>query len=389
MIFQNFGFNQNYPVAATPAATQYVYLCGYNFYKWNGTQLGTNSGGGIAKIGLDGVLDTTWTTNANPSTSQVRFFAPQQGNMYADFRVGSTRTFRKLDTTGTSVGSVTTTGGSIWGMSTLEGNDFVMITGDTTISYGGTTVKGVGKVKEDLTLDSTFITNTTGANGANAFVNGSSVSSNRIGVLGNFTTWNGLSAYDRFVVLNYDGSRDTGFSRTGNFNGNCYGAVFINNRWIVGGLFTTYNGVTQNRIIAFNTDGTVDTTFTTNIGSGFNAGVYGIYPYSSTQFVATGVFTTLNGVTQNRIALINSDGTIPSQPFGTGLNNGAAIVGVDASGKYYLTCSPPITTYNTSNSANNFFALNTDGTINTSFTTGNGMQTTTNTVSDAGSMYVR
>ena len=89
-------------VGVTPAAAQNIYICGYNFYKWKGTQLGSASSGGFGKLDLTGSLDTTFATNANPAgTDQVRFFAPLNGNFYADYRTGggTTRTFKKLNAT--------------------------------------------------------------------------------------------------------------------------------------------------------------------------------------------------------------------------------------------------------------------------------------------------
>lgn len=386
-------FWQQQTVAGIPAAVQNIYLCGYNFYKWNGTRLGLAVAGGIAKISLTGTLDTTWCSNANPTNSnQVRFFTPLNGNFYCDYRIpnSSTRAFRKLGSNGLSVGSVTTSGGTIWAMSSREGNDFVLITGDTNINFNGTTAKGIGKVNEDLTLNSTFATNVGGSNGPNGFVNASALSSDRIAVLGNFTTWNGSATYERFVILNYDGTRDTGFTRSGAFNGNCFGALFIDNKWIVTGAFTTYNGVTNNRIIAFNTDGTVDTTFTTNIGTGFNGTALSMHKVTDTQFVVSGTFTTLNGATRNNIALVNTDGTIPTNIFGTGLNTGGTLIAMDADGKYYFASSPPLSTYQgATNTSNNFFAVNADGSINTSFVTGSAMQVNTTSRADAGGLYIR
>ena len=374
----------------TPPATQFVYLCGYNFYQWKGTRLGLADQGGIAKISLDGTLDTAWTTNANPTFSnQVRFFAPLNGNFYCDYRIpnSSTRAFRKLGSDGLSVGSVTTSGGTIWNVAAREGTDFVMVSGDTTINYGGSTIDGVGKINEDLTLNTTFATNI--GTGPNAFVNGIGISSDRIAVTGQFSTWNGSSTYERFVILNHDGTRDTGFTRSGTFNGNTFTAIFIDNKWIVGGAFTTYGGVTNNRIIAFNTDGSVDTTFTTNVGSGFGNNVTGLYRVSDTQFVAVGTFTTLNGATQNRIALLNTDGTIPTNIFGTGFSNVPQYLDTDVSGKFYMAGAPVFATYNTVFTSNNFISTNADGTINNTFATGSAMQISTTSRAEAGGLYIR
>lgn len=379
------------PSVDIPLLPQNIYLCGFNFYQWKGTRLGTASSGGIAKISQTGTLDTTWTTNANPGTQQVRFFSPLNGNFYCDYRNtgGTGRTFRKLDSTGTSVASVNTSGGSIWGVNALEGSNFIMITGDTStlINYGGTNIRGIGKLNESLTLDTTFATNI--GTGCNNFCTGASISATRMAVTGLFSTFNGNSTYERFVVLNHDGTRDLNFVRTGTFNAQTNTAIFIDNKWIVAGNFTTYGGVTQNKIMAFNTSGSVDTAFTTNIGSGFNDNVSSLTRISNTQIVVGGSFTTLNGVTQNRIALLNTDGTIPTQPFGTGFTSAATSIGIDNADRYYVSSAPFVTGYQ-GFSSNNFFPINSDGSINSSFITGSAMLASNGTtVAEVGNLFVR
>lgn len=374
-----------------PPAGQFIYLNGYNFYKWKGTQLGSITLGGVAKIDLTGTLDTTWTTAANPSgQQQVRFATALNGNVYGDTRNSIGNRIKKWDSSGTPV-ATTVVGNSVWAMSAREGNSFFMISGDRTVSYGGSSINGIGKINEDLTRDTGFTTNVgsgpQGGAAPAAFIYNTHVSADRIGVFGSFNTWNGNSTYQRFVVLNYDGTRDTGFVRSGTFNANVTNGIFIDNKWIVGGLFTTYNGVTVNRIVAFNTDGSVDTTFTTNIGTGFNGDVNGFTKVSDTQIIVVGAFTTLNGVTRNRIALLNTDGTIPTNIFGTGANNTLGYIKLDNAGKIYFSGGAPVTSYN-GYTSNNFFALNADGSINSSFVTGSAMQTSTNAVPEAGGLSI-
>lgn len=374
----------------TPAAAQNIYLSGYNFYKWKGTQLGSAGSGGIAKINLSGTLDTTFATNANPSTSsEVRFHTVLNNYIYADYRIpAGTRAFRKLDLSGNLITTVPTSGGTIWGVAAYEGNNFITITGDTTISFNGTTIDGVGKINEDLTVNTTFATNI--GTGPSSFVYGAVPTSNRIAVCGGFANFNGNTTYERFVILNHDGTRDTGFTRTGTFAGGTnivYTAIFIDNKWIVVGSFTSYNGVTNNRILAFNSDGSVNTTFTTNIGTGFNGTATAISRVSDTQVVVAGDFTTLNGNTVNRVALINTDGTIPTNIFGTGFSASPYGIQVGTDGKFYAS-GASFTSYNTTNTTNNFISLNSDGSVNTTFATGSAMQTSTNGVAELGDLVL-
>ena len=95
-----------------------------------------------------------------------------------------------------------------------------------------------------------------------------------------------------------DGTPDTTFSANiGNgFNNEVSGvAVQSDGKIVVGGYFTTINGGTSNRIARLNADGTPDTTFSTNIGSGFSNNVYGVAVQSDGKIVVGGGFTSING----------------------------------------------------------------------------------------------
>jgi len=149
---------------------------------------------------------------------------------------------------------------------------------------------------------------------------------------------------NRIAQLNANGIPDTAFTtNTGTgFNDAVHSvAVQANGQIVVGGLFTTLNDVTGvNRIARLNANGIPDTTFTTNTGTGFNGSVYSIAVQADGKIVVGGGFTTLNDVTGvNRIARLNADGT-PDTAFttntGTGFNNGVFSVAVQADGKIVL-----------------------------------------------------
>jgi hypothetical protein len=271
----------------------------------------------------------------------------------------------------------------------MEGHNFFLATGDNSTTFNGTTTRGVGKILEDLTVDGTYRTNI--GTGPNGFVNSGTTSADRIAFFGNWSSWDGLSAYERFIVLNIDGTRDTGFVRTSTFNGNINGGVFVDGKWIVGGLFTTYGGVSYNRILAFNTDGTLNTTFNTNIGTGANSTISSIKKINDTQILLAGAFTTINGESRTGIAVVNSDGTLPANIYGTGISNFFGAVDYDNTGKLYVS-GDGSTSFNGISIAN-IISLNTDGTTNTTFNTGtgatSGMRTSGGAVASSGGLFIR
>lgn len=85
---------------------------------------------------------------------------------------------------------------------------------------------------------------------------------------------------------------------------------------IVGGSFTSYNGVIANKIIRLNSDGSIDLTF--NSGTGFNGNVESIALQTSGsnagKIIVGGKFTTYNGSSPftSRLVRLNTSGSIDS-----------------------------------------------------------------------------
>ena len=70
---------------------------------------------------------------------------------------------------------------------------------------------------------------------------------------------------------------------------------------LIGGYFTTYNGVTRNRIAQVHPNGTLDTCF--DPGLGLDSTVWSMARHPATATVAIGgAFTQVNGTPRNRIA---------------------------------------------------------------------------------------
>lgn len=86
---------------------------------------------------------------------------------------------------------------------------------------------------------------------------------------------------------------------------------------LVYGSFTQYNGNTRNYMVRLNANLTEDTSFYTNLGSGFNAAVRDVAIKSTGKIVVVGSFTSLNGNTRNYMAQLNSDGTDDSSWYST------------------------------------------------------------------------
>lgn len=100
-----------------------------------------------------------------------------------------------------------------------------------------------------------------------------------------------------------------------------YGLVVQpDDKTVVVGDFLTYNAATRNRIARINVDGSVDTSFTP--GAGANNFINAIVRTSAGQFVIGGGFSSYNGIGRAKVARLNSNGGLdatfnPVAPNGT------------------------------------------------------------------------
>jgi uncharacterized delta-60 repeat protein len=160
---------------------------------------------------------------------------------------------------------------------------------------------GVVRVNPDFSIDTTFNNGQIGAQGAN--IRTVKIQSDgKILIGGEQTIYNGVSNQGRITRLNTDGLEDTTFIKGTGFNGTVNIIVIQpDEKILVGGAFTSYNGTTANRLIRLNSNGTIDTSF--NIGAGFNSLVNDINLLPSGKLYVGGNFST------NNIILLNSNGS--------------------------------------------------------------------------------
>jgi uncharacterized delta-60 repeat protein len=191
------------------------------------------------------------------------------------------------------------------------------IIGGAFTTVNGATRGRIARLNSNGTLDTGFQNGLTGGNGTvNALAR---QSDGKIIVGGTFTTMNGFTRF-RIARLNSDGTLDTAFQNGLAGADSTVTAITIqgDGKILVGGLFTTINGTIRNRIARLNSDGTLDTAFQ-NALTGVNSQLNAIALQTDGKIVLGGAFTTVNGATRNRIARLNSDGTLD-----TGFQNGLA-----------------------------------------------------------------
>ena len=93
---------------------------------------------------------------------------------------------------------------------------------------------------------------------------------------------------------------------------------------LVGGEFTSIDGTARNRIARLNSDGSLDTTF--KPGSGANGTVFAIattsYSYYSSGIIIGGDFTSYNGTDRGRVALLSTSGSLNTSYLNSSGANG-------------------------------------------------------------------
>jgi uncharacterized delta-60 repeat protein len=341
-------------------------------------------------FGAGGTRDTTFTTNTGTAFNDgfVDAIAIQSdGKIVA---VGSFTSFNnvtvnriaRLNTNGTSDTTFTTNTGTAFNnfvdAIAIQSDGKIVLGGEFT-SFNGAPTNRIVRLNPNGTRDTDFSANVGAAfnNSSDLILSIAIQSDGKIVIGGYFTGFNGAPV-NRIVRLNSDGTRDTAFSANVGAGFNSIAdsveaiAVQSDGKIVIGGEFTAFNGAPVSRIVRLNTDGTRDTTFTTNTGTAFNNFVNAIAIQSDGKIVLGGEFTSFNGVTVNRIVRLNSDGTRDATfttNTGTAFNGTVSSVAIQSDGQ--IVASGGFTSFN-SVAATYIVRLNADGARDATFTTNEG-----------------
>ncbi|HUS37390.1 MAG TPA: Calx-beta domain-containing protein [Verrucomicrobiae bacterium] len=140
---------------------------------------------------------------------------------------------------------------------------------------------------------------------------------------GLFSTYNGVPR-NRVARLIPDGKLDTQFDPgTGIESGVVYAVAKHGNKPIVAGVFSSINRVQRNNIAQLKTNGAVDTYF--DPGSGFNDVVYSLIVQPTGKAVAGGIFTEFNTSRRLSLARLDHDGKLDTSFMDTAYNQFAGL----------------------------------------------------------------
>ena len=195
---------------------------------------------------------------------------------------------------------------------------------------------------------------------------------------GLYTQYDGVSE-NYAVRLNSNGFKDTSFNIGSGFNDWVRTVHYQpDTKIVIGGEFTAFTGTAQSRLIRLNSDGSKDTSF--NIETGFNStlgfGVLSVAQYGTSLYVGGG-FTTFTGQTNNKLIRLNSDGSKDTSfNIGTGFNTGNSVNSIYVQSDNKVLVGGDFITF-TGSTQRGLIRLNTDGSKDTSFDIGTGFSMST------------
>jgi len=251
-------------------------------------------------------------------------------------------------------------------------NDGKIIIAQNQVVLGGT-VKRLYRINTDGTLDNTFDVGIGFDDTPNVI---KIQSDGKILVGGDFITLNGITK-NRIVRLNSNGSIDTSFDAGLGFNSSVNSIeIQSDGKILVGGNFNTFNGFSKTGLVRLNSNGSIDNYF--YIGVGPSGTVDCIYIQNDGKIIIGGTFGMFNNITSPNLVRLSSSGNLDNTfNIGTGFTQTNSSTNGSPKVKAIIISGNSIFIGGHFDKFNNilrknFVSINLDGTIDTSFTIGTG-----------------
>jgi uncharacterized delta-60 repeat protein/uncharacterized repeat protein (TIGR01451 family) len=279
----------------------------------------------LARFETNGTLDTSFltistNTGANGAVMAIACQSDRRILIGGQFTRVNTEIFNylcRLNVDGTSDSTFNPGAGpdnAVYAVAETQVNGTrMLLIGGRFVSYNGAAQYYYARLNEDGTLDTAYLT--TGLNGAVYAI--AVQSDGKVIIAGDFTQVNKVTR-NHIARLNVDGSLDLSFEPgTGaNDSVRCL-AVELDGRVLIGGMFTNVAGTALNHVARLTSHGAVDVAFTPGLGA--NDGVSALLVQPDMRVLVGGQFTSYNGVSRNRITRLNSDGSVDTLiNFGSG-----------------------------------------------------------------------
>ena len=260
-----------------------------------------------ARLRANGTVDPTFTPGTGPNGLVSRIGVSADGHIslagaFTRYNGGFYTNLVRLNTNGLidiAYTSPMVFNAAVDAMSMLpDGRMFVGGGFDSPVSR-------YGRIRANGTLDLQFDPGI----GADAPVVASALQSDgKVLIGGSFTNVAGVY-HPGLARLGTNGVMDSSFAAISLSNGTVFAVASApDGKVLIGGSFHAVNGVPRRGIARLNANGTLDTSFAPV--SGVNGNVYTVSIFKNGWVFIGGDFTSVNGVTQNRYALLHDDGVV-------------------------------------------------------------------------------
>ncbi|MCX7633653.1 MAG: delta-60 repeat domain-containing protein, partial [Turneriella sp.] len=326
----NPGAGANNAIYAVALQTDGRIVVGGIFTDYNGTTRNR-----LARIMPDGALDTTFDPSGGPNSTvnDIKIQADGKlviGGWFGNYNGTGRNRIARANTDGSLDGSFNPGAGASDTVNSIaiQTDGKIVIAGNFT-SYNGTARNRIARLETDGSLDTSF----NPGSGANAAVHSIALQSDgKIVLGGNFTNYAGTSR-NYIARANADGSNDASFAPSSGANNSVLALkIQSDGKIIAAGTFTVYNGANHGRIVRTNTDGSLDASFASMPGAETQS-VLALALQSDGKVIFAGDFARYNGKNAIRIARSNTDGTADAGFDSGGHNNTVNAIALQSDGK--------------------------------------------------------
>ena len=290
----------------------------------------------IARINADGSLDRTFNSGRGTDEPVQAVYVYPTNHLFAN-RILLAGNFSSYDNTtrygivrlmpdgqidptfnpgnGASVGNEV---GPIYAMA-VQSDGKIVIAGDFT-EFNDITRFGIARLHTNGALDMTFDAGLA-ADGPiwNLALTTNASGGEKILVVGEFFTFD-LEVRPNIVQLLPDGTVDPNFVIGGGANAGVYAiGVQTNGQMVIAGAFNVFDARIRNKVARLNSDGTLDETFSPALGP--DLPVYSILIQPDQKAVIGGLFTDYNGTRRRGMARLKLDGALDTTFMDTAYNH--------------------------------------------------------------------
>ncbi len=284
----------------------------------------------MARFATNGSLDTqflTSSTNSGPNDTVLSMLVQTDqrilvGGQFSKMNGANRNYLARLNTDGGNDSSFNPGAGPDGVVNAMAevfvGSARKLLIGGSFVNYNSSPRNYLGRLDNNGGLDASFLGVANGPNGTVFAI--APQPDGKVLIGGDFTSVNGVARM-HIARLNADGQVDLNFDPGTGANDSVRAiGLQLDGRVVIGGLFTNFNGTAFGHVARLKSNGTIDNTF--NPGAGADDAVLSITIQPDTRILLGGQFSRFNGVTRNRITRLNNDGSVDTMiNFGAGADS--------------------------------------------------------------------